>query len=69
MAVAGAHNIRNAETSQQSVRAVFVNHEQYNSNTISNDIAVLNFQGSFELNSYVQPINMPTAATGEWMTG
>jgi len=52
-AVAGAHNILRAETTQQMVQAVFRKHENYNSNTFSNDISALTFNSkqpiSFQL--------------------
>jgi len=67
-AVAGAHNIRQNEASQQKVGATFRNHPQYNSNTIANDIAVLTFASSLNFNEYVQPISLPTAQSDEWMT-
>ena len=67
-AVAGAHNIKKAEASQQKkVLSEFKKHPNYNSNNISNDVATLKFESAFELNEYLVPMCPPTAQSAEWM--
>ena len=39
-------------------------HPSYDSNTIQNDVAVLNFSSAFSLNAYVSPISIPSASFG-----
>ena len=49
-AVAGAHNIKKPETTQQKrVLAEFKKHPNYNSNNISNDVATLKFSVKFDV--------------------
>ena len=69
-AIAGAHNLLSQETTtRQSHRlSRFTRHERYNSQTMWNDVAVIMFESGFELTRYVQPINLPMARDGEWMT-
>ena len=67
VAIAGAHNIDSQEDSQQGIRTMFTNHEEYNPDTIQNDISLLTFQYHFTLNEYVVPIALPPAQTDEWM--
>ena len=67
-AVAGAHNIKKNESSQQKkVLSKFTKHPSYNSRTMQNDIAVLKFNGSFSQNSYVKPISLPSHKNNEWL--
>ena len=68
-AVAGAHNIKQNESTQQKVGLTkFQRHPNYNSNNISNDIAVLEFASSLTLNEYVVPAKLPAHTEGEWMS-
>merc|ERR1712184_223398 len=67
-AVAGAHNIKQNESTTQSTGLIkFQRHPQYNSNNIKNDIAILEFTTPMTINDYVKPIALPAAQTGEWM--
>jgi len=67
-AVAGAHNIKKNETTQQKkVLSEFKKHPNYNSNNISNDVATLKFESAFELNEFLVPMCPPVAQTAEWM--
>merc|ERR1712176_575444 len=67
-AVGGAHNIKRSESSQQKiVLSKFTKHPSYNSKTMANDIAVLKFSKSFNLNSYVKAINMPRSHSSGWL--
>jgi len=66
-AVAGAHDIKKNESSQQKKSvSSFINHESYNSNTLQNDIAVLK-HSAFSLNSKVAALPLPGYKSGEWM--
>ena len=67
-AVAGAHNIKRVETSQQKmVLNKFLRHPQYNSSKIQNDISVIGWASSMQLNEFVQPIPMPPKQNAEWL--
>jgi len=67
-AVAGAHNIKKAEDSQQALQlSVFKQHPRYNSNNISNDIAVIGFAAPATLNEFVVPGVLPPFQANEWM--
>merc|ERR1712004_558443 len=53
--VAGAHNIKKSESTQQKKAGTWVRHPNYNSNTLVNDVAVITFDSSFTVNEYVVP--------------
>ena len=66
-AVAGAHNIKANEDTQQDIKVdEFIIHESYNDKTFQNDIAVLK-HGAFSGNKNVAPIAMASYRGGEWM--
>merc|ERR1719354_11896 len=66
-AVAGAHNIRQNESSQQKQAGTWVRHPAYDSNTLVNDVAVITFASSFSVNDYVVPYALPEFKASEWM--
>ena len=67
-AVAGAHNIKLNESSQQTSKlSEFIRHPNYRPRTVQNDVATLKFANAFTINQYVQPICPPPAQTSEWM--
>ena len=68
-AVAGAHNIKQNESTQQKVGLTkFQRHPNYNASKTANDIAVLEFASNLTLNEYVVPAKLPGHIEGEWMT-
>ncbi|KAK8739895.1 hypothetical protein OTU49_003250, partial [Cherax quadricarinatus] len=59
-AVAGDVNqVINEGTEQEFILAKIIIHEEYDGFTISNDIALLELSSPFQLNDYVQPIELP----------
>jgi trypsin len=66
-AVAGAHNIKQSESSQQKIGATFKKHPRYNSKNFQNDISVLAFSIQFEINEYVTPLKVPDFQADEWL--
>merc|ERR1719223_1092958 len=66
-AVAGAHNVRQNESSQQKQAGTWVRHPAYDSNTRVNDVAVITFVSSFSVNDYVVPYALPEFQASEWM--
>ncbi|CAG5102237.1 Oidioi.mRNA.OKI2018_I69.chr1.g206.t1.cds [Oikopleura dioica] len=67
-AVAGAHNIKQNESTQQKKSvSSFVRHPNYNSRNQQNDIAVLKWSGSFSSTSAVKYMSLPAAQNREWM--
>jgi len=67
-AVAGAHNIKQNESSQQTKQvSQVIMFPNYNHRTRQHDIAVLKLSGSFSLNNYVQTIALPSHRNNEWL--
>jgi len=67
-AVAGAHNIKQSESTTQKIQVdTFRRHPNYNSRTLINDIAVLLLRSSFVIDDYVVPISLPAHQNNEWM--
>ena len=64
-AIAGAHNIRRAEPSQQAAKVTFTLHPKFNTRTRATDLAIIKFESAFEINEYVKPIQMAPAADDE----
>ncbi|XP_036394507.1 trypsin-3-like [Megalops cyprinoides] len=63
----GEHNIWEAEGTEQHIWSVkFVRHPEYNPRTLDNDIMLIKLSKAATLNSYVQPVALPSycAAAG-----
>ena len=68
-AVAGAHNIKLNESSQQTSKlSQFLRNPNYRPLIVMNDVAIIKFATAFTINQYVQPICPPPAQSGEWMS-
>jgi len=61
--IAGDHRLRSNDGTEQSVKVSrIIGHEQYNSNTLVNDIAILKLSSSLNLNSaHIGTACLPTA--------
>lgn len=56
----GAHDVTNPSSYQQRIRvSSVINHPNYNSNTMDNDIALLKLSTKATLNAQVKPACMP----------
>ena len=67
-AVAGAHNIKINESSQQYLFLYsYTKHPQYNPNNMINDIAIIQFTSPVTFNSYVSALPLPKPQVGEWL--
>ena len=69
LAIAGAHNRLVIESTQQRIyQEGYLIHENWDTNTITNDIALLYGPG-FAFNSYVQAIPLPALGVSDQFVG
>ena len=59
--VAGGINLKVAEDSEQNITVVrIIRHEDFNLETVENDIALLELESPLSINEFVAPISLPT---------
>jgi secreted trypsin-like serine protease len=68
--IAGAHNIREAESTQVTYRSTdFIIHESWGSLLLRNDISVIRVSSGIEFTPEIQPICLPTKAQADLGAG